>query len=74
MGVRWTIANNGSLEYCQKLLHDECLWVRQDAYNRISEIRNHERELKQKELINNEINNKPNNKPNNKIIQYEIVQ
>ena len=73
-GVRWTIANNGDLEHCQKLLYDECLWVRQDAYNRISEIRNHERELKRKELINNEINNKPNNKPNNKIVKYEIVQ
>lgn len=72
-GVRWTIANNGGLEYCQELLHDECLWVRQDAYNRISEIRNHERELKRKELINNEIN-EINDKPNNKIVQYEIVQ
>ena len=55
------------------MLHDKCLWVRQDAYDRICEIRNHERELKQKELINNEIN-EINDKPNNKIVQYEIVQ
>ena len=69
-GVRSTVARNGDLEHCQKLLHDECLWVRQDASERICKIRNHKRELKQKELINNEIHDKPNNK----IIQYEIVQ
>lgn len=73
-GVRDHVAENGNLEHCQKLLHDECLWVRQDASQRISEIRNHERELKRKELINNEINDKQNNKPNNKIVRYEIVQ
>ena len=69
-GVRWHIAKSGNLEHCQKLLHDECLVVRQDAYNRISEIRNHERELKREALINNEINDKPNNE----IVKYEIVQ
>ena len=69
-GVRWHVAKNGNLEHCQKLLHDECICVEQDAYNRICEIKNKERELKQKKLINNEINDKPNNK----IVQYEIIQ